>query len=53
MFSLASAADAIELKAAPAPGLALLHGMQIVRQTSEALRGNRQVGFVSVGYGRR
>jgi hypothetical protein len=53
VFSLASAADAIELKAAPAPGLALLHGMQISRQTSQGLKADGQVCFVSVVYGAR
>jgi hypothetical protein len=53
MFSLASAADAIELKAAPAPGLAPLHGVQISRQTLQGLAGGTQVGFVSVVYGER
>ena len=42
MFSLASAADAIELKAAPAPGLALLHGVQISRQTLQGLEADRR-----------
>jgi hypothetical protein len=53
MFSLASAADAIELKAAPAPRSAPLHGVQISRQTPQGLAGGPQVGFVSVVYGER